>query len=289
MRFVRQSRVVVRTFFRRLVFVMAAAMLAFAGLVLFVDGHVPASVPSDAPPYAVTDLAEVLRAVDARGQVDLAVLKANHARLDTFIASMAATSPETNPERFELVEGRVAYWLNAYHALVLKELLDTRAHVTSRRSEYFDAVPIGGKYLTRAAIFRHYLSQSGDARMFLSVFTGAKGRGVPDGAPFAVETLNPQLDDAVRRFVQRKDHVVIEATTVKLSQLFERHRDDFLAALPEERKNVLQIVWAYLPEVCDEANPGCETRADLDRACGNRFDRCQVVFTPIDETLAVKN
>lgn len=278
-----------RAFFRKLVFVMAGAMVLFALTVLYVDGHVPASVPDDAPAYAVTEFAEVLRAVDSRGQVDLAVLKANHAKLSHFVASLAATSPETKPEQFEVVETRVAYWLNAYHALVLTELLDARSTVTSRRSEFFDAVPIGGKRMTRAAIYRHYLSQSGDARLFLSIFTGAKGRGVLDGAPFDPVTLNPQLDDAVRRFVRRKDHFVIEGTTVKVSELFRQHRDDFLSALPDERKNVLQIVWAYLPEFCADDSPGCETRADLDRACGNRFDRCEIQYLPTDETLAVKN
>lgn len=274
---------------RKLFYVSAAASLVFAGAVLFVDGHLPAAVPDDAPAYAVTELAEVLRAVDSRGQVDLAVLKANHAKLTRFIASMAATSPDTTPGEFELVEARVTYWLNAYHALVLAELLDARSPRRSWLSGYFDATPIGGKRMTRAAIYRHYLSESGDARLFLAISDGTKGRGVLDGAPFAPETLNPQLDDAMRRFVRRKSNFTIEGTTVKLSTLFERHREDFLAALPDERKNVLQIVWAYLPDACGDDAPGCETRNDLDRACGNRFDRCQVVFTPIDETLAVKN
>lgn len=278
-----------RPLFLKLVYLLAAAMVLFAAGVLYVDGHLPARVPTDAPAYAMGDLVDAYRAVDARGQVDLAELKKRHASLEAFVAAMAATSPETKPELFPTVEARLAYWLNAYHALVLRELLDTRAQTTSGWSDLFDAVPIGGKRLTRVAIYRRTLSQSGDARVFLSIFTGARGRGVLDGAPFDGESLNPQLDDAMRRFVRRKDHVALDGQTVKLSDLFRRHQDEFLAALPDERKNILQIVWAYLPDACEADRPGCDTRSDLDRACGGRFDQCKVVFVPIDEALAVKN
>ena len=278
-----------RTFFRRVVYVMAGSMVVVAGVVLQVNGQLPAGVPKDAPAHKLGDLVDALRAVDSRGQVDLAELKKRHASLETFVASLAATSPDVTPEAFPTVEARLAYWLNAYHALVLLELLDTRSNATSAWRTAVDAVPIGGRRLTRLSIYRRTLSQSGDARVFVSMFTGAKGRGVLDGAPFDSESLDPQLDDATRRFVQRKDHVAIDGKTVKLSELFRTYGDAFLEALPEERKNVLQIVWAYLPESCADDRPGCDTRGDLDRACGSRFDGCQVVWLPVDETLAVKN
>lgn len=274
---------------RLVVYVMSAGMLAFAGGVLLVNGQLPASVPSDAPEYRLGDLGDALRAVDARGTVDLVELKKRHASLETFVASLAATSPDTTPERFPTVESRVAFWLNAFHALVLLELLDTRAATASSAREALDVVPIGGKRLGRLAIFRRFLGPSGDARVFLAIATGAKGRGVLDGAPFDGDTLNPQLDDALRRFMQRKDHFAIEGKTVKLSSLLRENESDFLAALPEERKNILQIAWAYLPESCSEDRPGCDTRGDLDRACGARFDGCRIEWLEVDPTLAVKN
>ncbi len=278
-----------RSFFRKVVYVMAAAMIGVAAFVLHVNGQFPASVPADAPAHQMSDLVDALRSVDARGQIDLTELKKRHGSLESFVASLAAFSPDHSPELFPTVEARLAYWLNAYHALALLELLDTRSTTTSAWRDAFDAASIGGRRLTRLAIYRRTLSQSGDARVFLSIFTGAKGRGVLDGAPFDPESLNLQLDDATRRFVQRRDHFAIDGKTVKLSELFRIHADEFLAALPEERKNVLQIVWAYLPETCAEDRPGCDTRADLDRACGTRFDACEIDWVAVDETLAVKN
>lgn len=274
---------------RRLVFTAALLTLAASGLVLWVDGHVPAPVPKDAPAYSIVDLGEALRAVDARGLVDLAELKQRHARLEAYVGSLAATTPELAPEQFPTVESRLAYWLNAYTALTLLELLDTRSQTASTWSRAFDAVPVGGERLTRFAIFRRTLQLAGDARVFFAVFTGARGQAVPDGAPFEGETLNGQLDDAARRFVRRKSNVSVADKTVTLSELFQRHRAAFLAALPAERQHVLQIVWAYLPDTCDADAPGCVTRSDLDRACGTRFDACTVVYAPLDETLAVKH
>jgi hypothetical protein len=271
------------------VFVTACAGIGASALFLVIDGHVPASVPPDAPPYSVADLGDALRAVDSRGVVDLAELKQRHARLGLFVKAMAATTPELQPEKFPTVESRIAFWLNAYTALTLLELLDTRSTRASALRRAFEGIPIGGQRLTRAAILRRALGDTGDARVVFALFTGEKGRGVLDGAPFEGETLGGQLDDAVRRFVRRKENVSIDGQTVRLSALFERHRAALLAALPSERQHLLQIVWAYLPDACDADRPGCFTRSELDRACGSRFDGCQLAFVPIDETLAVRN
>lgn len=278
-----------RSFFRKVVYVLAAAMVGFAGVLLFVGGHLPASTPGDAPAYSLSPFADALRAVDTRGQIDLIELKKRHASLETFVASLAATSPDTKPEQFPTVEARLAYWLNAYHAAVLLELMDTRSTRSSSTDELFRAIAVGGKRVTRYSMYRNVLSQSGDARVYFSIATGEKGRGVLDGAPFDEDSLNLQLDDAMRRFVQRKDHVAIDGKKLKLSVLFQRHRDEILLALPDERKNVLQIVWAYLPEACEAEQPGCHTRAELDAACGNKFDACTVEYVEPDATLTIRN
>jgi Protein of unknown function, DUF547 len=267
--------------------VLSGASVALTLGALYVVGLFPAWVPSDAPPYALRNLGEVLEAVDGRGRVNLGQLKKRHAALETFVASLAAVSPDATPERFPTVEDRLAYWLNAYHALTLLELLDTRSSRASLLSQAFATKPIGGKWLSRWAIERTRLRFAGDVRLVLATASGAKGRGVLDGAPYSGDTLNPQLDDAMRRFMARPEHVHLDAAhkTVRLSELFQTHRQAFLAALPPERQNVLQVVWAYLPVTC--AVPGCDTRADLDHLCGSHFDTCSLDFMPIDAALDV--
>jgi hypothetical protein len=276
-----------QTWLRRGVLLAAAALITGSGAALYVDGRWPAAVPTDAPPFSLGDLSRALESVDARGQVNLAQLKARHDAIERFVASLAATSPATAPDRFPTPEDKVAYWLNAYHALVLVELLDARGASANELSVIGRSWPIGGQRLTKRAILRRFLDASGDARVHLALFTGAKGHGVLDGAPFDGQTLDPQLDDAMRRFMRRKDNVALDGSVVRVSALLQHHESELLAALPAERQGLLQIVWAYLPETCDGDRPGCPTRAELDRACGSKFDRCTLAFTPVDDSLAV--
>lgn len=257
----------------------ALGFFVFSAGMLWVEGRIPAPVPKEAPALEVRDLLEALTCVDSRGLVDVGELKARHAALERYVAAMAKTAPSTAPERFATAEDRVAFWLNAYQALVLVELLDGQLPSVWR------AWPIGGQYVSRRAIEERYLAGAQDARVWLAMFTGIKGGGVPDGAPYDGASLNPQLDDAVRRFVQRREVARVEGKTVLLSKVFQAHEGELLAALPEARKNVLQIVWAYLPDSC--ASSGCQTRAELDRACGAKFDGCEVRYVEPDSTLAV--
>lgn len=275
------------TWLRRGVFLLALALILGSLAALYADGRLPAPVPASAPAYALSDLSRALEAVDPRGQVNLAQLKARHDALERFVGSLAATAPSTKPDTFPTPEDKVAYWLNAYHAVVLEELLDVKGPSAGQLSSVGRSWPIGGQRMTKHAILRRFLGASGDARVHFALFGGELGRGVLDGAPFGGETLDPQLDDAMRRFMRRKDNVAIEGKVVRVSALLREHEEEVLAALPPERQGLLQIVWAYLPESCEGERPGCPTRGDLDRACGVRLDKCSVEYLAVDETLAI--
>ena len=104
-----------------------------------------------------------------------------------------------------------------------------------------------------------------------------------------VERPEPQhtVDDAVSRFVQNDHNVKVKPDGVHLSPLFRMHEDDIKAALPEGRTHLLQFVWAFMPEACLE-KPGCDTRGDLDKACGPALDGCPVKYEPFDWRLAAR-
>jgi hypothetical protein len=275
------------TWLRRSTWLVALGLIVGSGVALYVDGHAPAPVPADAPPYQPTDLARALEAVNSVGEVDLGRLKAQHVPLERFVAALAATAPATRPELFPSPEDRVAFWLNAHLALVLQELLDVSGAAPGQLSQLTRSWPIGGQRMTKRAIVRRFLDAAGDARVHLALFTGARGHGVLDGAPFDAQTLDAQLDDATRRFMRRPDNLAIAGKAVRLSGLLRQHEAELVAALPAERQGLLQIVWAYLPETCEGLRPGCPTRGDLDRACGPRLDACAVEVLPVDESLAV--
>lgn len=259
---------------RVVVLSLSAALLVVSVVVLYRNGRLPASVPGDAPDYALTDLMGALQHLDSRGLVDVAALSKDREALDRFIAAMAKTSPLTTPDRFPTVDDRVAFWLNAAHALTLQQLIETPEATSVEQLSSWRSWPIGGQRLTREAIVSRFLANTGDGRVWLALFDGSVGGPLLDSAPFGGDTLNPQLDEAARRFLRRADVVQLAPPVVKLSPRVTAHLDDFLSALPEGRSGVLQVVWAYLPETCDGVRPGCDTRADLDRACGSDFQRC---------------
>lgn len=261
---------------RVVVLSLSAALVIVSFVVLLRDGRLPASVPENAPEYALADFMVALQHVDSRGLVDVPGLTKDREALDRFIASMAKTSPLSTPDRFPDVEDRIAFWLNAAHALVLQQLIDSPDVTSADQLSTFQTWPIGGQRLTRAAIERRFLSATGDGRVWLALFDGSTSGPLLDTAPYGGDTLNPQLDDAARRFLRRTEAVQLAPPLVKLSPRVTNHLDDFLAALPEGRSGVLHIVWAYLPESCDGVRPGCDTRADLDRTCGSDFSKCRV-------------
>ncbi len=280
---------------RRFLLVGAAfvlsAVLAVSG-VLYAHGLLPASVPSGDFPFNYFGYAHVLQHVKADGDVDFSALGRQRQELDTFVRSLATFSPRTRPDLFEKPEESLAYWLNAYHALVLQAVVDEYPYLQSVNGPWLGSFfwarswPVGGQRLTLWALeHRILLREFADPRIHLALFHGTRGGPLLDGAPFEPAFLDSQLNEAARRFIGDKRHVRLEQSTVHLARVFDTYREDFLAALPEGRRgNVLQFIWAFLPDTCTDRY-GCDTRSDLDRVCGTKLDRCQLVFEPEDAAL----
>ncbi|RKH18730.1 DUF547 domain-containing protein [Corallococcus praedator] len=266
--------------------VLVVLAVLVVGAVLYVRGALPASVPVAAGPFSSTDYARALDHVRPSGDLDFVGLGRDRAALERFVASLASVSPRLRPELFPTPEDSLAYWINAYNALVLLQLVERHPEGVSSawfgRFYWGHAWPVGGERLTLWALEQRILGEYGDPRVHFALFRGTRGGPSLDGAPYQPEFLDAQLNDASRRFMASPRHVRLEGDTVHLARLFQTRKQDFLAALPEGRGgNVLQFVWAFLPDTCEE-RPGCDTRGDLDRACGPKLDTCRVTFMPED-------
>ena len=62
--------------------------------------------------------------VTEQGFLQYAQLKANRADMDEFLEQLARVSPENSPEIFPTRTDQLAYWINAYNAIVIKGILD---------------------------------------------------------------------------------------------------------------------------------------------------------------------
>lgn len=275
------------------VLLLSVLALLAAVAAAYVRGLLPAPVPTLSAPFHYQAYVRALTHVQPDGDVDFPALGRERAALDAFVAQLASCSPHNRPDVFPEPEDALAYWLNAYNALVLQQLVDGYPYLENVRQPWLGrffwgrAWPVGGERLTLWALEHRILrGEYADPRIHFALFRGARGGPRLDGAPFQAEFLDAQLNEASRRFMADKRNVRLEGgDTVRLARLFDTYRDDFLSALPEGRRgNVLQFVWAFLPDTCEE-RPGCDTRSDLDRACGPQLDKCRLVFEPEDWTL----
>ncbi|MCP3102234.1 DUF547 domain-containing protein [Myxococcus sp. K15C18031901] len=270
----------------------AAVSLTGALVTLHVQGLLPTTVPSGDEPFNYLGYEKVLRHVQPDGDVDFSAMGRERRDLDRFVDSLATFSPHIRPDTFPTAEDGLAYWLNAYNALVLQQLVDGYPYLESVEQPWLGrffwgrAWPVGGTRMTLYSLRHRVLGREyADPRVHLALFDGTRGGPRLDGSHFQPEFLDAQLNEACRRFVGDKHHVRLDRDTVHLARLFDTYREDFLAALPEGRRgNVLQFVWAFLPDACEE-RPGCDTRSDLDRACGPKLDKCKLVFEKEDPTL----
>lgn len=278
------------TWFKRLAIAFCALSVLTALAVLWMDGHFPASIPERHADLDYRPLAQALGYVSPTGLIDYAGLEKDRAQLDAFVASLASVSPLNRPELFPEPTDQLVYWLNAYHALALQAALDDGAPGTERVSRFTYAMrtwAIGGRRLSLYALERRFLRDVGDPRVPFALACGARSCALLDGAPYQPDSLDAQLNDAVRRFMRDPHNVKIDGKALHLSPLVERHEGEILAALPPGSHGALQFVWAFLPDSCTE-RPGCDTRADLDRACGVNLDGCKVDYLPFDWSLAAR-
>jgi hypothetical protein len=216
----------------------ASALLAAAMALL--AGAGPAAQSRDSARAAYDQVLEI----NVRdGLVYYRALKASRGPLDRYVASLAA-APVASMSRND----QIAFWLNAYNALVLKTVIDN--YPPSQRSREYPAhsvrqVPgaferlthqVGGRALTLDQIEQTVLAGFGDPRVFLAIGRGAVGGGRLRSEAFTGETLEAQLLEVAKECVTRAQCFEIQrqADTVRVSSIFSWRRAEFEAAYADK-------------------------------------------------------
>lgn len=109
------------------VFAAVAAILALnRPQLVVIDAEVPADYPAEG--FSHSRFENLLHTyVDEHGHVDYERWHRNDAdlhTLDVYLAAVAAYSPDNSPERFSHQSDQLAYWLYAYNAYVVKNVLN---------------------------------------------------------------------------------------------------------------------------------------------------------------------
>jgi hypothetical protein len=177
------------------------------------------------------------------GFVYYRALKSDRGRLDGYVASLAGASVASDSR-----EERIAFWLNAYNALVLRTVID-HYPIGQRTRDYparsirqipgaFEKLPhrVAGRTVTLDQIETTVLPEFRDPRLFLALGRGAVGSGRLRSEAYNPAELERQLQDTAGECARRSTCVQIDPSrnTVQISSVFSWRRTEFAEAYAEK-------------------------------------------------------
>jgi hypothetical protein len=182
---------------------------------------------------------EILDLYVRDGLVYYYALKRERGKLDRYVQSLADTAADTirgwTPER------QLAFWINAYNALVMRTVID-RYPIRGKAPDYpansIRQIPgaferrtfrVGGRALTLDAIEQDVIAGYRDPRALLALGRGAIGGGRLKSEAFTSARLDAQLATMTGELVTRRElvHVDVPNGQVSVSPMFSWREDIF--------------------------------------------------------------
>jgi len=209
-----------------------------------------------APPASPPDVAVYERVlqehVTGNGRVRYGALRARIEPLSRFAGQMEAVSPHSHPRLFPSRESKLAYWINAYNALVLwafaREYPEKRERLGGLIGRglffYKKTFTVGGRKLTLAAIENDIIREEfNEPRIHFALVCASVGCPWLAREAYTAENLERLLEAETRRFLGQVRNVRIDraARVVHLSKLFDWYGADFGAA----KEDRLEFVARY--------------------------------------------
>jgi len=177
------------------------------------------------------------------GDVYYRALKSDRGKLDGFVNLISTVAIDKRPR-----EEQIAFWLNAYNALVLRTVID-HYPIAGRSSEYpaksirqipgaFERTPhrVAGRSLTLDQIEKEVLPEFHDPRMYFALGRGAIGSGRLRSEAFVPARVEEQLADVASECVTRAQCAQLdrEAGKMTVSSIFSWHEKEFADAYADK-------------------------------------------------------
>lgn len=177
------------------------------------------------------------------GLVYYRALKSDRSRLDRFVSAIAS-----EPIASAAPNEQLAFWLNAYNAIVLKTVID-QYPIGTRSREYparsirqipgaFERTPhrVAGRNVTLDQIEQTILPEFGDPRAFLALGRGAIGSGRLRSEAYTAGDLDRQLREVASECATRGQCFQIDrgGNRVLISSIFSWRQKEFAAAYAEK-------------------------------------------------------
>ncbi len=192
-------------------------------------------------------------------QVRYAALRLNPAELNAYVAQLAARSPESHPQDFPKRQDQLAYWINAYNALVIHGVVENWPVTSVAKIGlpysffWWKKFTVGGRRVTLNYIEHDVLrGQLDEPRVHFVLVCAAKScpRLPPRAAtPENVEAL---LEEAAQFFINepRNLHIDLQRKRVTMSWILTHYREDFERYARRHHLNrlgmpLLDYIWQY--------------------------------------------
>ena len=207
--------------------------------------------------------------VNDQGRVDYAALKASPAELDRYVTQLAAQSPISNPEEFPTRQSQLAYWINAYNALVMKGVID---HWPVESVRKIGGLPysffwrkkfvVGERKYTLDAIEGIMRKNLAEPRVHFALVCAANSCPRLERQAYTPENTDRLLEEAARFYINEPRNLRIdpERNQVTVARIFSFYHEDFENYVRE--KNLTGIGQPLLDYIRVHANE--ENRRALD-------------------------
>ena len=177
--------------------------------------------------------------VNARGEVDFRGLARERADLDAFLDYIARVSPRSAPESFPSREAKLAYYINAYNALAMFNVIDENfpknlSGLTKISFFGFKRFTIGGERMSLYTFENDIIRPLGDERVHFALNCMSVGCPRLPRQPFRADKLNQQLDEEAQKFFRESRDLQIDPVRkiVRVSSILKFYTKDFLARIP---------------------------------------------------------
>ena len=170
---------------------------------------------------------EVLKAHVTDGQVDYPGIAADP-QFKEYLETLKAFDVNT----LETREKQLAFWINAYNALVIQGILEGRSPSSFfGRVEFFKTseYEVGGRKIDLYDLEHEIIRPLGEPRIHFAI--NCASRSCPKLRAEAYEStrLDQQLDDQARMFINdpKRNQFDAERKTARLSMIFDWFKEDF--------------------------------------------------------------
>jgi hypothetical protein len=181
------------------------------------------------------------------GTIDYGTMSRVRRLLEVYLHRLA----ESDPETFADADDQLAFYLNAYNAIAVHQVL---LHYPLRSIREIPGAlttpyPIGRQNVSLQTLHASVLRSFGDPRVHAALNPGARGAGPIQGEAFSGSDLQAQLDAALRRLLddsERGARFDVKTKTLYISSIFRLFGGDFLQ--PHTMPSPVGIVAGWLRE-----------------------------------------